>query len=102
MKRFLLSLLLPLFLLIAQQGALQHELSHVVEAHSAEHTKKHATATLCDECLNFAQVAVASTAFTPPQALLAQLDHQLNATPWASQTQVGALPPRSRGPPTLL
>ncbi|HSI46813.1 MAG TPA: hypothetical protein VLA61_00920 [Ideonella sp.] len=59
MRKIWSSLWLSLFLLIAQQGAVLHEISHLATSQpSAGQTgKAHVAGSACDDCLAFAQVA---------------------------------------------
>ena len=99
------SLLLPLLLLLAQQGALLHELSHYATPQTQEEggdKKQPSHAEACSLCLAFAQVEFAAPTHVPMAPLLAQLSFEL--TP-ADPVYVGTTPlpaERSRGPPPII
>lgn len=107
MRRFGLALTLPLLalLLIAQQGATLHELSHLHDVGQELGAQARADNAPCDNahcptCQSFAQVAhpaAASTAtFVAPAAVLAR-----SPTPLYSIVSASAPTPRSRGPPQV-
>ena len=100
MRKLYLILLMPLLMLLAQQGALRHEVSHLAESSSAGHSKQHPGGTLCDTCLNFAHIAASAKPDMPVLWLPTQLRHHQVATVWARITEAVAPAPRSRGPPT--
>lgn len=103
MRKLYLSLLLPLFLLLSQQGALLHELSHYSEpGSSTQRQKQHPNGDPCDDCLSFAQIAGAVKPDALAPRLLPGLGHHLAATAQVQATQATAPVPRSRGPPTFL
>lgn len=104
MQRLRLALLLPLMLVLAQQGAVLHELSHLYYTGSPAGGAQLSEDRLlgdnsqCSACLAFAQVAnpaaasLASLPALPPPPLTLPEPHY---------SIVAALPPtpRSRGPP---
>ncbi len=104
MRRFTLALAFPLLLLLAQQGALLHELSHTYYAghqHGAQvrHDAQLPDDSVCPTCQAFAQVAHPvgnSTAIlaVPPAAYLQ------SPSPTYHIIDAAAPTPRSRGPPT--
>jgi hypothetical protein len=106
LRRFrggLLSPLFPLLLLLAQQGALLHELSHYAAGESRpQNGEQHSHDAYCERCLAFAQVGAGA----PPQAPVADPPGQLAFRPALPvQPQVGATPlatARNRGPPAAL
>lgn len=102
-------LILPLLLLFAQQGALLHGLGHHSMAqHTAaawqEHSApqgQHLADGLCDDCLSFAQVAIAYEAAATPPALLGHLSYGFSVDTPAPHT-VAPLPAvHNRGPPLV-
>ncbi len=99
----LLSYLLPLLLLLAQQGASVHELSHYGEAlkearSSHQHVPKSKS---CERCLVFAQIAGAvrseAARIATPDLLFERPQHQSVASIAGRISS-----PRSRGPPVFL
>lgn len=96
---FLRSLVLPMLLLMAQQGALLHELSHYRAAEAQDDGDTRHTGGPCALCLAFADIESAATPAVVPLLLLAQLSFLL--VPAAIVTARAATPParRSRGPP---
>ena len=103
MRRTWLSWLLPILMLIAQQGAYLHELSHYRPATEQGQTgdKKHVADRLCDGCLAYSHLADLArfSVFQPP---LLALGHSLvEAVAWSARP--GTAPcARSRRPPALL
>lgn len=101
MKKAFTGLLLLLLLVVAQQGAVLHELGHV--CHAADQTVRvdgDHTGQICNLCLAYAQLgnAVSHLANIPllnpaPTNLVPEGRHALATT--------AAPPPRSRGPPAL-
>jgi hypothetical protein len=86
-------------LLVAQQGALDHEIGHLARAANLNLS----TAVLdpsCAQCPAFAQVATPafSYSFHVPLLILAAAD-QMSAPP-SALISAAALEPRSRGPPS--
>lgn len=105
-RRMRLYLLLPLLLVLAQQGAWLHELSHATYA-AAPHqvTVLPAEASLdnglCPACQSFGQVGSALT-----RCLTATAAPSVHACPLAppayAQPSAELPAPRSRGPPLLI
>ena len=90
-------------LLLAQQGAVVHELSHVFgAAHSAgSNIDRSNSDTACAQCPAFAQVTAAAFSHSFQIPLQVLLTVQL-ASELAVAAIEAALPdPRSRGPPAL-
>jgi hypothetical protein len=102
MRRIHISLALALLLLLAQQGAVLHEISHIIQLQGVEgaraQSESHA-GKICELCVAFSQVAnpaghsVANTSFEPASCS-ATTDWSCAATPAFIPT------PRSRGPPS--
>lgn len=102
MRKLYLSLLLPFLLLITQQGALVHELSHYGGSHPIESEKKHEDDKLCKICLGFAHVMSAVKQDVFSASLLTHLRFH-HATPtWTHVGEPAAPAARSRGPPLFL
>jgi hypothetical protein len=98
-----LALLLPLLLLLAQQGALQHELGHLARAARAQHAQLTGTQTVgeqapCLECRAFAQIAHPAAASAAISAAPAAAP-LLAPKPRFVVVSADAPAPRSRGPP---
>jgi hypothetical protein len=65
--RLVPSLLLPLLLVVAQQGALLHELSHYRSSETPGESKKQSPrGDVCELCLAFAQIGSAALASNQP------------------------------------
>jgi hypothetical protein len=100
--KLLRSLMLPLLLIVAQQGAVLHELSHYAATETHDGKKQSPRGDVCDLCLAFAHVGSAATPPSVVAPLLTHLSHQL--TPvlpvYAAATELPA--ERSRGPPLFL
>ncbi len=94
--------MLPLLLLVAQQGAVLHELSHYAASESHDGKKQSPRGDVCDLCLAFAQVGSAAAPQRVVAPLLADLSYQL--TPVLPVYAGGIYLPaeRSRGPPLFL
>ncbi|MBO9689144.1 DUF2946 family protein [Roseateles chitosanitabidus] len=121
MRKHLLHLLLPLFMLLSQQGAVWHGIGHlsgphggapsgqtVATAHGAPDDGKTyadaddlSTEQLCELCLAFDDLAASARSEAPVLALADAGHVQTSAVELASRSQP-APQPRSRGPPTLL
>ncbi len=114
MRKLYLSLLLPFFMLLVQQGAVWHELGHLRcnatntvasvasdQQDQAQHDKELTADKLCEVCLAFAQVSTAAKTDVPLLSLLS-FSHAL--APWTATPVATADAPaqRNRGPPTLL
>ncbi len=105
MRRVRLGLLLPLLLVLSQQGALLHELRHAYYAAHASRPVLHdarelADASLCVTCHAFNQVTHAADGSVPlPTLPVTGLVRA--ADPGYVLFREAALAPRSRGPPRL-
>jgi hypothetical protein len=108
MRKFCLSLLLPLFMLLAQQGAVWHEIGHLGRAATtaagsagADAPRQQPLDRLCASCLSFAHLAAAAGHALPALPPVA-LRHALTATAAAVFIAADAPSARSRGPPAAL
>ena len=100
MRKLSWALLLPFFLLFAQQGELRHEYSHYARSASSCE-KAPASADHCPLCLAYASLAGSAKADVIPLALLPTLTfHFARPLRIASIDGESSLP-RSRGPPPL-
>jgi hypothetical protein len=98
-RKLTLSLLLPLLMLLSQQGALWHEVSHLSDRPvPAQDGKRQPLDRLCEQCLAFAQMAAAATPSVPPLALPAARFARPDAQAVAF-IAADAPSARSRGPP---
>jgi hypothetical protein len=104
MRKLLSGLFLAMLLLLTQQGAVVHELSHwPAQASQGEPEHEHpGAALLCAACLAFSHLAASALAGAVSAALLAGLAFAAPALTPATSASPLALPPRSRGPPFLL
>jgi hypothetical protein len=101
MRKVWLSWLLPLLMLVAQQGAYWHELEHLRPPAEQTQDKKQAAEKLCTACLAFAHLADLTTAPTFEPGLLS-LGFAAAPSPLASPSPADAPVARSRGPPLFL
>ncbi len=96
-------MLLALWMVLVQQGALLHELSHYTspDAQTELGHKKHVAAGACALCLSFAQVNSGAASALVPTALRADVAfHWEPASP--VHPRAAAVPAqRSRGPPSF-
>jgi len=102
-SRLFRSLLVPLLLVIAQQGAMLHELSHYAPTEAVGDSKKQSPrGDVCELCLAFAQIGSAAPAPSVVAPLLPDLIHEL-APVKPVRLEAAELPAeRSRGPPLYL
>ncbi len=106
MRKLLLSILLPFVLLLSQQGAVVHEISHLAEFTSGGTNGPGSTGhqpgdLQCEACLAFAPLAGVATAHVVPPALLSfSFPVPDNEAP--AFIAADAPTARSRGPPLFL
>jgi hypothetical protein len=103
MSRIRVVFALAVLLVVAQQGAMLHELSHVYRSGAPELQNK-ATfldGKLCETCLAFAQAGTAASGTMLLLPLVAVVRH-VSPEPQYSIIAASAPAPRSRGPPILL
>jgi hypothetical protein len=103
MRKLLLTLLLPFVLLLSQQGAVTHELTHLADdagrAVSGQGASGQQPGDLtCEACLAFAHLAGVATAHVVPPALLS-FSFPLPANEAPAFIAADAPRARSRGPP---
>jgi hypothetical protein len=96
---FLRSVLLPLLLLLAQQGPLLHEMSHLAAAEWQDGSTRQDVAGLCKLCLANSLVQAAANPAVLPLGLLSGLSFGWLCA--AVDSVCGAAPPalHNRGPP---
>lgn len=106
LKRGLMQIVLAALLLVAQHGALTHQLRHwqdrlPANAQQQDDKQKSAHTGLCDFHVSFAQILGAVNC-TPSPLLLAtnQVEHHGNHFPSAFPADL--VVPASRGPPVIL
>ena len=102
-SRLLRSLLVLLLLVIAQQGAILHALSHYAPTEFAGDSKKHAPrGDLCEQCLAFAQVGGVALTLAFTVLTTAGLSHERALTNSSRVELASHVAARSRGPPSYL
>ena len=110
MRKLLLALLLPVVLLLSQQGAVSHEIGHIADvvaraggaAGQGADRAGHLPGDLqCEACLAFAHLAGVATAQVVPPALLS-FSFQIPAHDSPAFIAADAPTARSRGPPPAL
>ena len=102
MRKLVLSLVLPLLMLLSQQGAVWHEIGHLgMTAQPVEKSKQQPVDKLCESCLAFAHLAAAAKPAVPALALpnFGFASAAAAAVPFLA---ADAPTRRSRGPPTVL
>jgi hypothetical protein len=96
------SVLLPLLLLLAQQGPLLHEMGHLAAAEWPDGNTRQDAAGLCKLCLAISQVQAAASPAVLPLGLLSGLSFGWLCA--AADSVCGATPPalHNRGPPVSI
>ena len=100
MRKLYWSLLLPFFLLFAQQGELRHEYGHYTQA-ARSCQKAAASIDHCPLCLAYAHLAGAAKADVAAPVLLSDLAFHFASAFAFGNVDGEATSPRSRGPPSL-
>ena len=106
LRRLMLALLLPLLMLLAQQGAAWHALGHLAAPAStssapSDNDETLAQHGLCLNCLAFAGVDSASATSVAADSLL-EFSHAWVAAELARPRPADAPTANSRGPPQVL
>jgi hypothetical protein len=101
MRRLYWALVLPLFLLFAQQGELRHEYSHYAEALTASQTKAPVDSDHCQSCLAYAHLSGVAKTEVAATALLADVTFHFAPAIENAGVAAEAASPRSRGPPSV-
>jgi len=103
-RKSFLTILLPILLLLAQQGAIVHELGHLAgnalraEGREQRHEPQHSPGTTCEKCVVFAHLSGAVTPHVPGfDSLL--LAHALSGRTSVARSSADTPVARSRGPP---
>jgi hypothetical protein len=100
MRKLSWVLLLPFFLLFAQQGELRHEYSHYGKP-PAGSQKKAPDTDHCAMCLAYAHLSGAAKTEVASPVLLAHLAFHYAPALEVASADTEAASPRSRGPPSL-
>ena len=108
MRKLYLSLLLPMLMLLAQQGALWHEIGHLSRGTASgapvsqqQQSDQQHLDKLCESCLAFAQLAAAANTSVLPLNLLSfGFGFAREVAVLAITADAPAL--RARGPPVFL
>jgi hypothetical protein len=103
MRRVILALVFPL-LLIAQQGALVHELEHLPsrsQTAGAAERQQPAADRYCDKCFAFAHIAATAGLPALPAIVPVAVWSPIEQAP-AAEALAELRSPRNRGPPSLL
>ena len=101
MRRLYWALVLPLFLLFAQQGELRHELSHYAEALAGSQTKAPVDSDHCQTCLAYAHLSGVAKTEVAATVLLGDVTFHFAPAVEGAGVAAEATRPRSRGPPVL-
>ena len=101
MRKLYLSLVLPLLMLLSQQGAVWHEIGHLGSGSSPVEQKKQPVDKVCESCLAFAHLAAAAKPEVA-SVQLADFEFALAAADAVPFIAADAPTQRSRGPPTFL
>lgn len=102
MRKFSWSLLLPVFLLLSQQGELRHEIGHLAQPPATSKKQAPAGNDRCDVCLAYSHLAGAAKSEIPAPSLLSHLAFHYPPEHAFSSVRPAPATPRSRGPPRLL
>ncbi len=103
MRKVYISLVLSLLVLVAQQGAILHELSHMASGASAE-TRGYVNYQAekpCELCLAYSQLANPATGPAQVPLLFAPMISTADSQVTCAAIPADVLSPRSRGPPSL-
>jgi len=101
MRKLYWALVLPLFLLFAQQGELRHEYRHYAQALAGSKTKAPADSDHCQTCLAYAHLSGIAKTEVAATALLADVTFHFAPAVVGAGVAAEAASPRSRGPPLL-
>jgi hypothetical protein len=101
MRKLYWALVLPLFLLFAQQGELRHEYSHYGKPPAGSQSKAPVDSDHCPLCLAYAHLSGAAKTEVRAPALLSDLAFHFALALEVASVDTEAAAPRSRGPPSL-
>lgn len=96
------SLLLPLLMLVGQQGQLLHELAHLGEAATHQAGGKKLGSSSCEACLALGQFDAATPSAEPRLQLLDEIAFAAVVGPSVALCGTTPLAPGNRDPPTFL
>lgn len=99
MRKLTWSLLLPFFLLFAQQGELRHEIGHLADPLVTSQKQKSGETKPCEVCLAYSHFAGTASVDVLSPALLGDLAYHFASEPGIASAPAVLLTPRSRGPP---
>jgi hypothetical protein len=99
MRKLYWALLLPLFMLFAQQGELRHEYSHYREALAGSQSKAPVDSDHCQVCLAYAHLSGVAKTEVAATVLLADVTFHFALAIDSAGVPAEAASPRSRGPP---
>ena len=101
MRKLYWALVLPLFLLFAQQGELRHAYNHYSQASARSEEKAPVDADHCQLCLAYAHLSGAAKTEVAATVLLVDVAFHLVPAIQSAGLDAEATSPRSRGPPSL-
>jgi hypothetical protein len=101
MRKLYWALVLPLFLLFAQQGELRHEYSHYGQPPAGSQRKAPVDPDHCPLCLAYAHLSGAAKTEVAAPVLLSDLAFHFAPPLRGAGVDAEAASPRSRGPPSL-
>lgn len=90
---------LLLLLILAQQGAVVHELSHVAGGSMAIDASSIVLDSSCAQCPAFAQVVAPAFSHSFGVPSLARTAYEVGAAPVYAPVEIATPQPRNRGPP---
>lgn len=99
MKHVVKLLGLLLLLVVAQQGAVVHELSHVSGGNSALNVSSSVFDSSCAQCPAFAQVVSPAFSHSFYVPSLIRTAYEVSAEPIFAAVDIAVPRPRNRGPP---
>lgn len=88
-----------LLLIVAQQGAVVHELSHVSGGSSVLNVSSSVLDSSCAQCPAFAQVVSPAFSHSFSIPALSRIPYEVNAEPIYGAVDIAVPRPRNRGPP---
>jgi hypothetical protein len=99
MRHVLKLLSLLLLLVVAQQGAVVHELSHLAPGKGTVKVSSSVLDSSCAQCPAFAQVATPAFSHSFPIPSLVRTAFERSSEPMYAAVDAAVPRPRSRGPP---
>ena len=101
MRRLYWALVLPFFLLFAQQGEMRHQFSHYAEAVAGSKTKAPVDSDHCQSCLAYAHLSGVAKTEVAATVLLADVTFHFAPAIEGAGVAAETASPRSRGPPSV-